>query len=129
MVVSTNTPHIVEGCKEPLPCALNIPMLNMTMLDCMPNNAKQIITLVAYVGNSVIKKYYGNTRFGNRERYQLCAKTPTKSARYPDLRASFEYYNSVVATLHSELRRHINYERNNRNNQNRIFIYLFALGG
>ena len=45
-----------ESFKEPLPSALNIPTLNMIMLDCMPDYSKQLATLVAAVGDSVIKK-------------------------------------------------------------------------
>jgi hypothetical protein len=53
-----STHYAVKGCRLPIHNGLNIPTLNMTMFDCIPNNV--------VVGKSVIKNYYGKKLFCNR---------------------------------------------------------------
>ena len=91
----------MEDCKVLIPNALHIPTLNMTMFDCMSNNAKQLIVSVAAVGTSVTKTYYHKKSFGNRERQNLFAKALNKNMSYPDLRVSFEYYEIIVSAIDS----------------------------
>jgi hypothetical protein len=48
---------------------------------------------------------------------------------YPDLSASFEYYDIVVSKIDSELRRHMDYKNDDRTNYNNTFVYSFVRDG
>ena len=48
---------------------------------------------------------------------------------YPDLSASFEYYDIVVSTIDSELRWHMDYKNDDRTNYNHTFVYSFVRDG
>ena len=79
------------------------------------------------IGQTVVKKYWGETVLGDRVRNNLFAKRLNKMMGNSKLKANFEYYDIILMKAMEPHVRHMDYFNDSRSNYNHCFVYSFQL--